>query len=84
MHAHAVVEDEVRELIRRRGLDPETDGSAIRRLIDDVLSDYGERTLTSSLPQITDPAHVARSVFDSVAGFGALQPYLDDPTVEEI
>jgi pilus assembly protein CpaF len=79
-----VVEDEVRELVRRRGLDPDVDGGAIRRLIDEVLADYDERTLTSSLPPLVDPASTARNVYDAVAGYGPLQRYLDDPQVEEI
>jgi pilus assembly protein CpaF len=84
MHGLPVVEDEVRELVRRRGLDPEADGAAIRRLIDEVLADYDDRTLTSSLSPLPDPAAAARSLYDSVAGFGPLQRYLDDPEVEEI
>ena len=79
-----VVEDEVRELVRRRGLDPDVDGTAIRRLIDEVLADYDERTLTSSLPPLTDPVTTARTVYDAVAGYGPLQRFLDDPRVEEI
>ncbi|MDX6285716.1 MAG: pilus assembly protein CpaF [Frankiales bacterium] len=79
-----VVEDEVRELVRRRGLDPDVDGGAIRRLIDEVLADYDERTLTSSLPPLVDPATTAQSVYDAVAGYGPLQRFLDDPQVEEV
>src|SRR4051812_42013656 len=84
MHGLPVVEDEVRELVRRRGLDPEADGTAIRRLIDEVLADYDDRSLTSSLPPLPDPAAAARSLYDAVAGFGPLQRYFDDPQVEEI
>jgi pilus assembly protein CpaF len=84
MSALGVVEEEVRELVRRRGLDPDVDGSAIRRLIDEVLADYDERTLTSSLPPLADPASTARSLYDAVAGYGPLQRFLDDPQVEEI
>ena len=84
MESIAVIEDEVRELVRRRGLDPVVDGPAIRRLVDDVVSDYEERTLTSALPGLTDARAAARRVYDAVAGFGPLQAYLDDPTVEEI
>ena len=36
------------------------------------------------MPALGDPAEVTRVVYDAVAGFGALQPYLDDDTVEEI
>ncbi len=84
MNAITVVEDEVRELVRRRGLDPATDAAAVRRLVDDVITDYDERTLTSSLPPLPDVGYAARTVFDAVAGFGPLQRHLDDPTIEEI
>jgi len=78
------VEAEVRELVRRRGLDPVQDRGAVRLLVDEVVADYDERTLTSSLPALPDPRSAARSVYDAVAGFGPLQRHLDDPVVEEI
>jgi len=78
------VEAEVRELVRRRGLDPVQDRLAVRRLVDDVVAEYDERTLTSSVPPLSDPFVAARSVYDAVAGFGPLQRHLDDPTVEEV
>jgi pilus assembly protein CpaF len=79
-----LIQGEVRELVRRRGLDPTSDPVAIRRLVDEVVSDYDERTLTGSLPPLVDTAGISRVVYDAVAGFGPLQPYLDDPSVEEI
>jgi pilus assembly protein CpaF len=82
--AISVVEDEVRELVRRRGLDPVADPGAVRRLVDEVISEYDERSLSGTLPQLVDARLAARQVFDAVAGFGPLQKYLDDPTVEEI
>jgi pilus assembly protein CpaF len=84
MDAIAVVEDEVRELIRRRSIDPANEGSAVRRLVDEVLADYDQRTLSGALPPLADQTEAARQVFDSVAGFGPLQRYLDDPAVEEV
>lgn len=36
------------------------------------------------MPPLGDADHVARSVLDAVAGFGPLQPLLDDPTIEEL
>ena len=51
VNAIAVVEDEVRELVRRRGLDPVADPSAVRRLVDEVIAEYEDRSLTGSLPQ---------------------------------
>ena len=84
MGAVDVVEAEVRELVRRRGLDPIVDRTAMRRLVDEVVSDYDERALVSSLPPLPDLRSAARAVYDAVAGFGPLQRHLDDPTVEEI
>jgi pilus assembly protein CpaF len=78
------VEAEVRELVRRRGLDPIEDRAAVRRLVDEVIAEYDERALTSSLAPLPDSRVAARAVYDAVAGFGPLQRHLDDPTVEEI
>ena len=84
MDAFVIVEDEVRELVRRRGLDPVRDPSATRRLVEDVVADYNERSLTGHLPPIVDTPSVVRSVMDAGAGMGPLQRYRDDPEVEEI
>lgn len=84
MEAVSVVETEVRELVRRRGLDPARQPAAVRTLVDQVIADYGERSLAGGLPRLGDAARVSRAVFDAVAGFGPLQRYLDDPTIEEV
>jgi pilus assembly protein CpaF len=84
MTAAAVVEDEVRELVRRRGLDAMADPSAVRRLVEEVVADYDERSLDSGLPPLSSTNDTIRLVVDAVAGFGPLQRYLEDPTVEEI
>ena len=82
--AQAIVEDEVRELVRRRGIDPVAEGGAVRQLVDDVVDDYRDRAVTAALPPLGDPSHITRRVVDAVAGFGPLQPFLDDPEIEEI
>jgi len=82
--ATSVIEREVRELVRRRGLDPASEQAAVRRLVDEVIADYDERTLTSSLPPLPDVAQTSQVVYDAIAGFGPLQRYLDDPAVEEV
>ena len=79
-----VVDGEVRELIRRRGLDPFIDPAPVRVLVRDVVADYSERSMSSALPPLADPESVVRDVLDRVAGFGPLQRWLDDPEVEEI
>jgi pilus assembly protein CpaF len=84
LDAVTVIEDEVRELVRRRGLDPVAEPAAVRLLVGEVLADYDERALGGGLAPVVDVDDVARSVFDAVAGFGPLQAYLDDPTVEEL
>jgi pilus assembly protein CpaF len=84
MEAVRIVEDEVRELIRRRGLDPQRQAGEVRRLVEAAVSDYDERALLAPLPPIGPLEPARRFVFDAVAGFGALQPLLDDPTIEEV
>ena len=80
----AIVAEEVRELIRRRGVDPAADATGVRRLVEDAVADYDERTMSGSLPPLADVAATVKRVLDDVAGFGPLQQYLDDPSVEEI
>ncbi|MFP5346170.1 MAG: CpaF family protein [Actinomycetes bacterium] len=84
MDGIAIVENEVRELIRREGVDPHRDPAGIRRLVEAAVADYDERSLSGGLPPLTDPGATVRSVLGTVAGLGPLQEYLDDPTVEEI
>jgi pilus assembly protein CpaF len=80
-----IVEEEVRELVRRRGIDPSKEGiSSVSGLVDEVLSDYERRTEASRLPRVHDRAALHKAVVDRVAGLGPLQPFIDDPEVEEI
>jgi pilus assembly protein CpaF len=79
-----LVEEEVRELVRRRGLDPVASPDSVRDLVTEVLTHYDERSLAGNLPPLGDPSRLAKEVLDSVAGFGPLQRYLDDPSIEEI
>jgi pilus assembly protein CpaF len=81
--AFDLVDGEVRELVRRRALDPSTQAEAVRAAVDEVLDAYETRSLTGDVPT-ADRRALARRVIDSVAGFGALQPYLDDDSIEEV
>lgn len=84
MDSVRIVEDEVRELIRVRSLDPFVQGPEVRRLVDAAIADYDQRALLGAVPVLGAPDEVRRRVFDAVVGFGPLQPLLDDPSVEEI
>jgi pilus assembly protein CpaF len=56
----------------------------MRRLVDEVVADYDERSRTSNLTPLGDTRQAARTVYDAVAGFGPLQRHLDDPTVRGV
>ncbi len=78
------IEEQVRALIRTRGVDPVRDAQAVRVLVDEALQEWDERALVGAVAPVADRSATAKSVMDSVAGLGPLQQYLDDPAVEEI
>jgi pilus assembly protein CpaF len=84
MDGAVVVEREVRELIRRRGVDPVRDRAGVQALVSAVIADYDERSVLGAVPPLGDVTAVGKQVLDAVAGLGPLQRYLDDPTIEEI
>lgn len=84
MDGVAILEREVRELVRRRGVDPARDRAALVALVDEALADYDERSVLGSVPPLVDPRSAHKQLLDAVAGLGPLQQYLDDPEVEEI
>lgn len=84
MEALALVEDEVRELVRRGGIDPVAEPGAFRALVASVVTEYDHRSLSGTLPPLPDVQAAIAAVVDAVAGLGPLQPFLDAPDVEEI
>ncbi|WP_156532919.1 CpaF family protein [Cellulosimicrobium sp. I38E] len=83
-HAVGVLEGEVRELVRRRGVDPVRDRAAVDQLVREAVADYETRSALGVVAPLADPTAASRAVVDSVAGLGPLQPYLDDPEIEEV
>ncbi len=79
-----LLESEVRELIRRRGLDPGRDPQGTDELIAEALADYDDRALVGLVPPLADLPGTAKILHDAVVGFGPIQPYLDDPEIEEV
>ena len=83
----AVVEgldQQLRDLVRREGIDPQRDSGRIRALAEQVVAEHDRRSLTGAVLPVTDADEVVEELIARVAGFGPLQRYLDDPTVEEI
>lgn len=83
-HGVVLLEGEVRELIRRRGLDPARDRDGVRALVDAAIADYDERSLLGLVDPLSDAEAAAKELVDAVAGLGPLQRYVDDPEIEEI
>jgi pilus assembly protein CpaF len=78
------LDQRVREAVRREGVDPQRDPTVVRRLAESVVRAHDERSLTGVVPSVSDVAAMVGELVARVSGFGPLQPFLDDPTVEEI
>ena len=74
----------VRERVRREGVDPQRDSGVVLRIAEAVVRAHDEHSLTGAVASLGDPAAVVVELVARVAGFGPLQPLLDDPAVEEV
>ena len=74
----------VREVVRREGVDPQRDAGVVRRIAESVVRDHDERSLTGVVAPVPDAEAVVGELVARVSGFGPLQPFLDDPAVEEV
>jgi pilus assembly protein CpaF len=85
-HADLVesLDQRVREAVRREGVDPQRDAIVVRRLAEGVVRAHDERSLTGVVAPVSDVDSMVGELVARVSGFGPLQPFLDDPTVEEI
>src|SRR5699024_6621258 len=84
MDAMTILDAQVRQLVRDRGVDPSEDSSAVAELIQTALRDYDRRSLAGAVPVLRDPDTAVRTILDSLSGLGPLQQYMDDPEIEEI
>ncbi len=83
------VELRVRDEVRNLRLDPMHDGDQVQALIDRlsaevVIGSMDSRSNAVEQSVATDVAAVSQAVQHSICGFGPLQPYFDDESVEEI
>ena len=79
-----MITEQVRLRVRRDGVDLATDVGLADQYVRDEVRRYSERALGGSMPLIVDEYQAAREVVAALTGFGALQPFLDDPEIEEI
>jgi len=87
--AVALIAEQVRERVRRDGVDLGGDRhrrnhTVVDRYVREEVRRYSERALGGSLPMLLDEHQAAREIVASITGFGALQPFFDDPDIEEI
>jgi pilus assembly protein CpaF len=80
----SILESEVRELVRRRGIDPMRDSESGRRRGATAAAEYEERSARGLVPPLGDIDAAVKFVCDAVVGFGPLQSLLDDPEIEEV
>ncbi|WP_370615831.1 CpaF family protein [Mumia sp. Pv 4-285] len=76
--------EEVRAAVRARGVDPLRDAESVHRIAEEVAAAHEQRSLTGAVAPLADPKATVGALVAAVAGLGPLQPYLDDPDVEEI
>jgi pilus assembly protein CpaF len=82
--AVAIIADQVRERVRRDGVDLAADRDLTDRYVRDEVQRYSERALGGSVPLLADEDRATRQIIATLTGFGALQPFLDDPEIEEV
>ncbi len=79
-----MITEQVRERVRRDGVDLGSDRDLVNRYVRDEVRRYSEKALGGVLPLLADEASATRQIVASLTGFGAIQPYLDDESIEEI
>src|SRR5690625_7959585 len=83
MDALAILETQVRDLVRDNGVDPARDSATVAKLIRGAVLAYDQRSLAGTLPILRNPVQVVQTLLDSISGLGPIQQYMDDPSVEE-
>ncbi|WP_241238320.1 CpaF family protein [Nocardioides pantholopis] len=76
--------ERVRDAIRREGVDPQREPGVVRRIATAEVRAHDERSLTGQVAPVAEPEAVVGELVARISGFGPLQPFLEDPEVEEI
>ncbi|QAY73653.1 CpaF family protein [Agromyces protaetiae] len=82
--AARTIAERVRQRVLREGVDLAADDTVVARFARDEVRRHNELALGGVHEAVADEAGAERDVVAELVGFGALQPFLDDPTVEEI
>ncbi|MET0736155.1 MAG: ATPase, T2SS/T4P/T4SS family [Microbacterium sp.] len=78
------VAERVRDRLRAERTDPSRDPELAAQVARAEVRRHNDFALARGLAPVDDEAACVREVLAAVAGYGPLQPYLDDPTVEEV
>lgn len=78
------VETRVRDMIRREGLDPQRESEGLKRVIGKAIAEHERLAVRGSAEAIDDVEPVRRALSAAIGGYGKLQRFFDDPSVEEI
>ncbi|MBW9108215.1 CpaF family protein [Microbacterium ureisolvens] len=79
-----VVAERVRERLRAERSDPSRDPEFAAQIARAEVRRHNDFALARGLAPVDDETACVREVLAAVSGFGPLQAYLDDPTVEEV
>ncbi|WP_426320118.1 CpaF family protein [Microbacterium sp. E-13] len=82
--AATVVAERVRERLRAERSDPTRDPEFAAQVARAEVRRHNDFALARGLAPVDDETACVREVLAAVAGFGPLQAYLDDPTIEEV
>lgn len=80
----SIIADLVRRRLRTEGVDPAIDPERAREVTRAEVRRHDDRALARGGVLVEDEAACVRDVLAAVSGFGALQPLLDDPGIEEV
>ncbi|WP_214468248.1 CpaF family protein [Microbacterium flavescens] len=79
-----LVAERVRERLRAERADPSKDPEFAAHIARTEVRRHNDFALARGLAPVDDESACVREVLAAVAGYGPLQPYLDDPSVEEL
>ncbi|GAA5100502.1 ATPase, T2SS/T4P/T4SS family [Microbacterium yannicii] len=80
----SLVAERVRERLRAERSDPTRDPEFAAQVARAEVRRHNDFALARGMAPVDDESACVREVLAAVAGFGPLQAYLDDPTVEEV